>query len=140
MTVTVTAVAGAGAVAEDFTQSGTTLTIAAGATTSAGVVTVTSNGNAVDSPDKSVTISGTAAGGNGVANPPNVTLTLTDDETLPTVRARVVVFVDFGDGRGIDGDGDAFGQVERGGDDHGGGGRRNRRGRGGTSTCRARRR
>ena len=85
VTVTVTAVAGAGAVAEDFTQSGTTLTIAAGATTSAGVVTVTSNGNAVDSPDKSVTISGTAAGGNGVANPPNVTLTLTDDETLPTV-------------------------------------------------------
>ena len=85
VTVTVAAAAGAGAVAADFTQSGTTLTIAAGATTSAGTVTVRANGNAVDSPNKSVTVSGTAAGGNGVANPPNVTLTLTDDDALPTV-------------------------------------------------------
>ena len=85
VTVTVAAAAGAGAVAADFTQSGTTLTIAAGATTSAGEVTVRANGNAVDSPNKSVTVSGAAAGGNGVANPSNVTLTLTDDETLPTV-------------------------------------------------------
>ena len=86
VTVTVGAVAGTGAVAADFDlSSATTLTIAAGATTSAGVVTVTANGNAVDSPNKSVTVSGTAAGGNGVVNPPNVTLTLEDDETLPTV-------------------------------------------------------
>ena len=85
VTVTVAAAAGTGAVAADFTQSGTTLTIAAGATTSAGEVTVTANGNAVDSPNKSVTVSGTAAGGNNVANPPNVTLTLTDDDALPTV-------------------------------------------------------
>ena len=86
VTVTVGAAAGTGAVAADFALStATTLTFAAGATTSAGVVTVTANGNAVDSPDKSVTVSGTAAGGNGVANPPNVTLTLEDDETLPTV-------------------------------------------------------
>ena len=48
-------------------------------------MTVTANGNDVDSPNKSVTVSGTAAGGNGVADPPNATLTLTDDETLPTV-------------------------------------------------------
>ena len=86
VTVTVAAAAGTGAVAADFTQSGTTLTIAAGATTSAGTVTVTANGNAVDSPNKSVTVSGTAAGGNSVANPPNVTLTLTDDDALPTVE------------------------------------------------------
>ena len=86
MTVTVAAAAGTGAVAADFTLSSTnTLTIAAGATTSAGEVTVTANGNAVDSPNKSVTVSGTAAGGNSVANPPNVTLTLTDDDALPTV-------------------------------------------------------
>ena len=85
VTVTVAAAAGTGAVAADFTQSGTTLTIAAGATTSAGEVTVRANGNAVDSPNKSVTVSGAAAGGNGVSNPSNVTLTLTDDETLPTV-------------------------------------------------------
>ncbi len=85
VTVTVAAAAGVGAVAGDFTQSGTTLTIAAGATTSAGEVTVTANGNTVHSPNKSVTVSGAATGGNGVSNPPNVTLTLTDDETLPTV-------------------------------------------------------
>ena len=86
VTVTVAAAAGTGAVAGDFALStATTLTIAAGATTSAGVVTVTANGNDVDSPDKSVTVSGTAAGGNSVADPPDVTLTLEDDETLPTV-------------------------------------------------------
>ncbi len=85
VTVTVAAAAGAGAVAADFTLStAATLTLAAGATTSAGTVTVTANGNAVDSPNKSVTISGTAAGGNSVANPPDVTLTLEDDDALPT--------------------------------------------------------
>ena len=86
VTVTVAAAAGTGAVAADFTLSTTaTLTLAAGATTSAGVVTVTANGNDVDSPDKSVTVSGTAAGGNSVADPPDVTLTLEDDDALPTV-------------------------------------------------------
>ena len=86
VTVTVAAAAGTGAVAADFALStATTLTLAVGATTSAGTVTVTANGNTVDAPNKSVTVSGTAAGGNSVANPPNVTLTLEDDETLPTV-------------------------------------------------------
>ena len=73
-------------VAGDFTLStATTLTVAAGSTVSTGAVTVTANGNDVDAPDKSVTVSGTATGGNGVANPPNATLTLTDDDALPTV-------------------------------------------------------
>ena len=85
VTVTVTASPGTGAVAADFTLTGTKLTIAAGATVSAGTVTVTANGNTVDSPDKSVTVSGMVAGGNGVAAPSSLTLTLTDDETLPTV-------------------------------------------------------
>ena len=86
LTVTVGAAAGTGAVAADFDLSAAkTLTIAAGATASSGDVTVTANGNDVDSPDKSVTVSGTVAGGNNVAAPSNVTLTLTDDETLPTV-------------------------------------------------------
>ena len=81
-TVTVAAAAGTGAVAVDFALSAAkTLTIAAGSTTSTGEVTVTANGNAVDSPNKSVTVSGTSAGGNSVANPSNVTLTLTDDDT-----------------------------------------------------------
>ena len=86
VTVTVDAAAGTGAVAADFGLSAEkTLTIAAGATASSGDVTITANGNDVDSPDKSVTVSGTVAGGNNVAAPSNVTLTLSDDETLPTV-------------------------------------------------------
>ena len=84
--VTVGAAAGTGAVAADFALSAAkTLTIAAGSTTSAGPVTVTANGNDVDSPNKSVTVSGMVAGGNGVAAPSDVTLTLADDEVLPTV-------------------------------------------------------
>ena len=83
--VTVGAAAGTGAVAADFTLSGTMLTIDAGQTGSTGLVTVTANGNTVDAPDKTVTVSGTATGGNGVANPAAVTLTLTDDEMVPTV-------------------------------------------------------
>ena len=101
VTVTVGAVAGTGAVAADFDLStATTLTIAAGATTSAGAVTLTANGNAVDSPNKSVTVSGMSAGGNGVADPPNVTLTLTDDDALPTV-ALVLTPSTVGENGGI---------------------------------------
>ena len=68
----------------DYTQAGTTLTIAAGATTSAGLVTLRGTDNAVDAADRPVTVSGTAAGGNGVADPPDATLTLTDDEATAT--------------------------------------------------------
>ena len=86
VTVTVDAAAGTGAIAADFDLStATTLTIAAGQTASTGAVTVTARGNAVDAPDKSVTVSGTVSGGNGVAPPPDVTLTLTDDEAFPRV-------------------------------------------------------
>ncbi len=87
-TVTVAAAAGTGAAAGDFTQAGTTLTIAANATTSTGVVTVTSVDDDAyqGSAGSRVTISGTVAGGNGVPNPADATLTRTDDETiLPTV-------------------------------------------------------
>ena len=85
-TVTVTAAAGTNAAAGDFSlSSANTLTIASGSTTSTGAVTVTARGNAVDAPDKSVTVSGTASGGGGVANPSSVTLTITDDEDLPEV-------------------------------------------------------
>ena len=86
VTVTVGAAAGTGAVAADFGLSAAkTLTIAAGATASAGDVTVTASGNDVHSGNKSVTVSGTVAGGNNVVAPSSLTLTLTDDETLPTV-------------------------------------------------------
>ena len=90
-TLTVAAVASTGAVAGDFSLStAATLTIAAGATTSTGAVTVTAVNNTTDAPDKSVTVSATAAGGNGVANPPAVTLTLTDDEATATATLALM--------------------------------------------------
>ena len=81
VTVMVGAAAGTGAVGADFDLSAArTLTIAAGQTTSTGAVTVTANDNTVDAPDKTVTVSGTVTGGNGVALPTAVTLTLTNDD------------------------------------------------------------
>ena len=86
-TITVSAAAGANAVPGDFTLSAArTLSIAAGSTASTGTVTITANDNAVGSPDKQVTVSGTASGGNGVAAPASLTLTLVDDEAAPTTR------------------------------------------------------
>ena len=84
VTVASAAVSSTGAVAGDFTQTGTTLTVAAGETTGAGLVTVRGNDNRVDADNKQVTVSATAAGGNGVAAPSAATLTLTDDEATAT--------------------------------------------------------
>ena len=82
VTLTVATTPVAPAVAGDFTRSGTTLTIAAEQTTSTGLVTVTAVDNDVDAADKAVTISATATGGNNVAAPSSVTLTVSDDDTL----------------------------------------------------------
>ncbi len=84
VTITVSAAAGTGADASDFTlSSANTLTIAAGETTSTGTVTLTAVDNAIDAVDKAVTVSGTAS--DSVTNaPPDVTLTITDDD-LPTL-------------------------------------------------------
>ena len=57
----------------------------AGSTTSIGTVTITPVDNATDAPDKAVTVSATASGGNGATPPSSLTLTIEDDETLPTV-------------------------------------------------------
>ena len=84
VTVATAAVASSGAVAGDFTQTGTLLTIAAGATVSTGLVTVTGADNDVDAANKTVTVSATATGGHGVAAPANATLTLADDEATAT--------------------------------------------------------
>ena len=81
VTLTVATTAGTGAVAADFTQSGTTLLIAAGATTSTGAVTVTAVDNVAQTGSKQVTVAGTATGGHGVTAPPAATLTITDDDT-----------------------------------------------------------
>ena len=85
VTLTVSASAVAPAVARDFTRTGTTLTIAAGDTASTGTVTVTAVDDDVYAPDKSVTVSATSAGGNGVANPSDATLTIAEDDDAPRV-------------------------------------------------------
>ena len=79
-TVTVTAAPVDPALASDYTLSGSQLTIAAGATTSTGEVTITAVDNDVDALDKMVTVSATAANDQGITAPQNVTLTITDDD------------------------------------------------------------
>ena len=80
-TVTVSAEAVSPAVAGDYTLStNTTLTIAAGETTSTGDVTITAVNNDVDAPDKTVTVSATAANTQGITAPQDATLTITDDD------------------------------------------------------------
>ena len=84
--VTVSAAAVSPAVAGDFAlSSNKVLAIAAGETTSTGLVTITAENNDVDAPDKRVTVSASATGGNGVSAPASVTLTITDDESAPAV-------------------------------------------------------
>ncbi|MCE2492527.1 MAG: hypothetical protein J4F40_07955 [Alphaproteobacteria bacterium] len=71
--------------AGDYRLRGTTLTIPAGQRTSTGRVTITAVDNAVDAPDKTVTVSGTARNTLGVTGPEPVTLTIRDDDESPTV-------------------------------------------------------
>ena len=73
------------------------LTIAAGATASTGTVTLTAVNNALDAADLEVTVSATASGGNGVADPDDVTLTVTDDDAAPTVSVGDAAAVAEGD-------------------------------------------
>ncbi len=84
VTLTVAAATVAPATTEDFTLSeNTTLAIAAGTTASTGTVTLTAVDNDTDAPDKTVTVSATARGGHGAANPADISLTLADDDVTP---------------------------------------------------------
>ena len=65
-------------------SSNRTLTIAAGATTSTGAVTLTAKTNTVDAPDKIVQVSGTTTN-SLVSGPAPVALTIEDDDDPPTV-------------------------------------------------------
>ncbi len=89
-TVTVSVVPVAPAVAGDYTLSGNLdLTIAAGATTSTGTVTITAVNNKVDAPNKTVTVSGTATNSQGVTAPDDVTLTIRDNDATPRVTLEL---------------------------------------------------
>ena len=84
-TVTVSVTPVTPAVEGDYTLStNRDLTIAAGETTSTGLVTVTAENNNVDAPDKEVTVSATVVNTRGITSPQDVTLTITDDEDAPT--------------------------------------------------------
>ncbi len=96
-TVTVSVAPVAPAVAGDYTlSSNRVLTIAAGATTSTGTVTITAVNNNVHEGDKTVTVSGTATNSQGITAPQSVTLTITDDE-LPPGLSVADASVDEGD-------------------------------------------
>ena len=88
--VTVSAAAVSPGVAEDFTLSGNTLSVAVGATTSTGTVTITAVNNNVDAADKAVTVSGTIETEDaGVATPENRTLAIEDDDIASTPAVSV---------------------------------------------------
>ena len=89
--VDVTVSPGEGATAADYRISGSLrLTVAHGATESAGAVTITAVDNAVDGPDKSIAVSASAALSLPVlADPAPAALTLRDDEAPPTVTLEV---------------------------------------------------
>ena len=83
-TVTVSAAAGTNTDSNDFTKSGSTLMIAAGAMTSTGTVTVSATNNTVADGNKNVTVSATATNSLAVTAPSNRTLAITDDEVAST--------------------------------------------------------
>ena len=79
-TVTITVAPVEPAKARDFRLSGTTLSIPAGRTASSGAIVITALDNNVNARDKTLTISGTAANRLGLADPADVSLTITDDD------------------------------------------------------------
>ena len=91
VTVTVSATAVEPAVASDFLLSVTPeLTIRAGQLESTGTVTISAVNNDVDAPDKTVEVTASAAGGNGVAAPAAAQeLRITDDDGTPTVALKL---------------------------------------------------
>ncbi len=85
-TVVVSVLPDAPATASDYQLSeNSTLTIAAGETESTGLVTITAVNNEVDAPDKTLQVQGMATNTQGVTDPADVILTITDDEAPPTV-------------------------------------------------------
>ena len=74
-----------------FTQTGSTLMIAAGQTASTGTVTITAVNDDLDSPDKTVRVTATASGGHGVANPAPLVLTIEDGDATPELTLELSV-------------------------------------------------
>ena len=91
-TVTVAVAPDQGAAQEDVELSANvTLTIAAGDTASTGTVVIASVDNLVDLPDKTFTVSGSAANAGGISGPDNLTLTVTDDDTKGMIVSETIL-------------------------------------------------
>ena len=88
-TLTVSIAPGDGADSADYTLSKPTLTIGAGATTSADSLTVSAIDNETDAPDKTFSIYGGASNALGATDPAAVTLTITDDDATPVVTLEL---------------------------------------------------
>ncbi len=90
VTVEVSASAEPPALSSDFTITpNRTLTIEAGSTRSTGVVTITAVDDRVDGPDKSVMVSATVSGDQGIGAPSSHSLAITDDDATPTVTLEI---------------------------------------------------
>ncbi len=89
-TVVISTLANPPAMASDLMLGqNTILTVAAGETSSTGLVTLTAVDNEVDAPDKTVQVQGTATNEQGIIDPADVELTITDDEAAPAVMLMV---------------------------------------------------
>ena len=86
-TITISVAPTSPATASDYTLSGSTLTIAAGATESTETVTITAVDNLLITTDKILTVQGTASNALGINGPAGVELTIT---TPPTVSSATV--------------------------------------------------
>ena len=78
LVITVGSAAGANTAAGDFTQTGTTLRIAVGATTSTGSVSIMANNDSIDGPNKSVALTATTT--SNFYRPGSATVTITDND------------------------------------------------------------
>ena len=88
--VRVSAAAVSPAVSGDFMlSSNKTLMIMAGQTASTETVTITAKNNDADTPNKTVRVSGSASNSLGVMGPADVNLTITDDDSAPTVMLEL---------------------------------------------------
>ena len=96
-TVTVSAAPVAPALAGDFRLNGATLSIAAGATSSSGAVTITAVDNDVDAPGKTVTVKGAASNNLGVSGPADLSLSITDDDARGVTVSKTRLSIDEGE-------------------------------------------
>ena len=88
--VTISATPQSPTTSSDYTLVGNTLMIAAGEISSTGTVTITAVDNDRDEPDKTILVSGAATNTQGITNPLDVMLTITDDDRASITAPKSV--------------------------------------------------